>query len=59
MKMIDKMTREELETEIVLNEKGLYEMFDEKKLINKEYTLEELVEITTEWIIEGNEATCK
>ena len=53
---IAEMTKEELETEIVCNNEGLYEMFNEEKLLNKEYTLEELQEITANWIIEGNEA---
>jgi hypothetical protein len=56
---IEKLTREELENEILFNNDGLYEQFDEKRLLNHEYTREELIEITTNWIIEGNEATCE
>lgn len=58
MKNITKLTKEELENEILFNNDGLYEQFDEQKLLNHGYSHDELVEITTNWIIEGNEATC-
>lgn len=59
MAHINTMTREQLENEILFNSDGLYEQFDEGKLLNHGYTHEELIEITTNWIIEGNEAKCE
>ncbi len=54
-KAIEDMTRQELENEIFINEDGLYEMFDEQKLLKNEYTFEELLEITQKWIQEAPE----
>lgn len=53
---IDNMTKEQLLAEIVCNDNGLYETYDEGRLLNDEYTEGELKEIATNWIIENNEA---
>ena len=55
MKTIESMTKQELQNEIVLNNDGLYNEFNEKKFLNDEYTHEELLQITTNWIISGSE----
>jgi len=55
---LEKMTRTELENEIICNNDGLYEQFDEQKFLKGEYSFEELVSIVKSWIINGNEATC-
>jgi hypothetical protein len=47
-------TREELETAACC-EPGLYEMFDEQRLLNEGYTVEELREIIGQWIEAGDE----
>lgn len=51
---IESMTREELEGEIVA-EKTLYAMFDEARLLDGSYTIEEMREIVAQWIEEGSE----
>lgn len=56
MKLITEMTKEELEDEIICNEDGLCEMFEEAKLLKGDYSKEELVAITTKWIEQANEA---
>lgn len=56
MTVIDQNTsREELETLIVCGEKSLYNMFDEKRLLNGGYTTEQLRNIVTTWIEIGDE----
>lgn len=49
-------TYKELQEEIICNNDGLYEQFNEEKFLNDEYTLEELKSITSNWIINNNEA---
>ena len=52
---ITKMSYEQLQEEILFNNNGLYEMFDEQRFLNNDYTLEELIEITSNWVIAGDE----
>ena len=52
---ITKMSYEQLQEEILFNNDGLYEMFNEQKFLNNDYTLEELIEITSNWVIAGDE----
>lgn len=47
---IDTATKQELETEIVVGEDSLYKMFEEKKLLNGGYTVEELRATMKQWI---------
>lgn len=51
---IDTATRRELENMIVL-EDGLYERFDEQKLLSQQYTDSELRAIIRQWITDGDE----
>lgn len=48
---IDTATQLELETEIVTGEDSLYAMFDEQRLLNNGYTVEELRAICREWVL--------
>jgi len=52
---IEEMTKEQLSDEILFNEDGLYEKFDEEKFLSNEYTVEEMREIVGAWILEGDE----
>ena len=52
--MIEKMSREDLEMEILKND-DLYEIFDEEKLLNRTYTDDELRKIVHEWILDNDE----
>lgn len=47
-------TRDELETAICCD-KSLYAQFDEAKLLNGDYSMDELRQIVTDWIISGDE----
>jgi len=51
------MTKTQLMDEIVCNDLGLYECFDEKKFLANDYTLEELQMITHDWIMDGDECS--
>ena len=53
---IDTMTKEQLLAEIVCSDNGLYEEYEEVRLLNDGYSEMELKEIATNWIIENNEA---
>ena len=53
---IDELTKEQLLDEIVCNDDGLYEEYEEIRLLNDGYTKKELVEIATNWIIKNDEA---
>lgn len=53
---IDKMTKEQLLAEIVCNDNGLYEEYEEVRLLNDGYSEMELREIAISWIIKNNEA---
>ena len=55
MKQIEKLSYQELQNEILFNNDGLYEMFDEEKFLKNQYTHKELIEITTKWIMEAPE----
>lgn len=56
MILLDNLSKEELETEIACNDDGLYEEYNEKKLLAGEYTREEILEVAAAWILAGNEA---
>jgi len=47
-------TKAELEGEIV-GEASLYAMFDESRLLNDGYSVEEMREICHAWVLEGSE----
>lgn len=53
--MIEKMTKQQLLDEIVCNEDGLYEQYNEARLLNDEYTESELKQIATNWIFINDE----
>ena len=53
--LLDNMTNEQLQTEIICNEDGLYECFNEVRFLADGYTIEELLEIATEWIKDNDE----
>ena len=57
MKTVEEMTKQELQNEIVCNNDGLYEMFDENKLLNDLYSHEELITITQNWIMQAPDFT--
>ena len=52
--MIEKMSREDLEMEILKND-DLYEIFDEERFLGGIYTDEELKKIVHEWILDNDE----
>lgn len=52
---VDTATRRELEDAIVCGDDTLYAMFDEGKLLNGDYTTEEMREIFQRWIMAGDE----
>jgi len=54
MTNIDTANRIDLEG-VIISEEGLYEIFDEKRLLNSGYTTEEIREIVREWIVKGDE----
>ncbi len=49
------LTKEQLQNEILFNDDGLYEQFDEARLLNGEYTREEMLEIFGNWIQQNDE----
>ena len=52
---IDKTTsRTELELAILI-EPGLYECFDEQRFLNSKYSDDELRQVISDWIAEGDE----
>ena len=53
--IIEKMTKKQLLAEIVCNDDGLYEEYEEVRLLNDGYTEKELKEIATGWIIKNDE----
>jgi hypothetical protein len=56
--LVEKMTRVEMEAQVVA-EKSLYEMFDEQRLLNGEYSDESMREVIQRWIEAGDEcASC-
>ena len=52
--MIEKMSREDIEMEILKND-DLYEIFDEERLLSGTYTDDELRKIVHEWILDNDE----
>lgn len=52
--MIEKMSREDLEMEILGND-DLYKRFDEDKFLGRIYTDDELKRIVYEWILDNDE----
>ncbi len=52
---LSKMTKDELQMFIISNNDGLYEMFDESRFLSDGYSLEEMKEITHNWILSGDE----
>ena len=52
--MIEKMSREDIEIEILEND-DLYEIFDEERLLSRTYTDDELKRIAHEWILDNDE----
>jgi len=55
-KMIEDMSKEELQNEILFNEDGLYDQFNEVLFLKGAISHEELLSTTTKWIKENNEA---
>ena len=53
-RMIEKMSREDIEIEILEND-DLYEIFDEERLLSRTYTDDELKRIAHEWILDNDE----
>ena len=56
-KMVEDMNKEELQNEILFNEDGLYDQFDEALFLKGAILHEELLSTTSKWIEENNEAT--
>jgi len=54
--MIEDMSKEELQNEILFNEDGLYDQFNEVLFLKGAISHEELLSTTTKWIKENNEA---
>lgn len=52
--MIEKMSREDLEMEILKND-DLYEIFNEERLLSGTYTDDELRKIVHKWILDNDE----
>lgn len=52
--MITNMTRADLEV-LIISEDTLYAMFDEARLLDGGYSMDEMIEIVTKWIEDGDE----
>ena len=54
--LLETMSQVDLEI-VILENSDLYAMFDEQRLLNSEYSLEQMKEIVGTWIEQGDECS--